>query len=109
MSKDKKGLLPERHVAERVGVSVRTLHRWDVEGVGLPPVIYLRGRRYRSAAGVEKFERDSIRKVSGPRPQRQAQTQAMPRDDAGRLSKPAKPAKIEKRKPAKRAHQHAAR
>ena len=90
MSEDKKGLLPERKVAERVGVSTRTLIRWDHEGVGLPPVIYLRGRRYRSAAALDKFERDRIRSVSGPNPQRVAQTRAQPRNDDGRLAKPAK-------------------
>ena len=79
-------------IAERIGVSTRTLLRWDEAGLGLPPVVYLRGRRYRSAAGIEKWERANLRRGGKPSPQRQAQTRSMPRDSAGRLNKPAKPA-----------------
>ena len=100
----KPGLLPERKVAERYEVSTRTLIRWDEVGLGFPPPVFIRRRRYRSIAALDKFDRDSARKAvdAGPhvgrrpatgqawslKPERQALTQAMPHDDAGRLAKP---------------------
>jgi hypothetical protein len=51
--------LPDRRVAERYGVSVRTLARWDeVPELGFPPPTYIRARKYRSVELLQRFERN---------------------------------------------------
>jgi hypothetical protein len=50
-------LLPERQVAERYGVVPRTLFRWDLDpALGFPRPIYIRGRRFRVEAELDKFD-----------------------------------------------------
>jgi hypothetical protein len=91
------GLLPERKVAERYEVSTRTLIRWDtVKDLGFPPPVFIRRRRYRSIAALDKFDRDSARKAVDDSAH---WAEGQPRAKRGRF----------KKKPAKRAHQHAAR
>jgi hypothetical protein len=52
-------LLPERVAAERYGRNTRTLRRWDaVPELGFPPPIYIRGRRYRDADALERWEKE---------------------------------------------------
>jgi hypothetical protein len=51
--------LPDRKVAERYGVSVRTLDRWDrTPSLGFPRPTYIRDRKYRNVELLERFERD---------------------------------------------------
>jgi hypothetical protein len=51
--------LPDRKVAERYGVSVRTLARWDqTPELGFPSPTYIRGRKYRHVERLERFERN---------------------------------------------------
>jgi len=61
---DGRVLLSDRSVAERYDVSVRTLERWDrTPGLGFPPPIWLRDRRYRSIAALDEWDADNIRKA----------------------------------------------
>jgi hypothetical protein len=72
-------LLSDRRVAERYDVSVRTLARWDeTAGLGFPPPIYIRDRRYRALAALEAWDRNNARKAS---------TQIKPCGVAGRFAK----------------------
>jgi hypothetical protein len=49
--------LPDRLVGERYGRSVKTIERWEKDpALGFPPVIYLRKRRYRSAAALDAWD-----------------------------------------------------
>jgi hypothetical protein len=58
-------LISERKVAARYDVSTRTLARWDLEpGLGFPPVIYVRERRYRELLKLEKWDRANARKAA---------------------------------------------
>jgi hypothetical protein len=51
-------LLPERIVAERYGKHIRTLKRWDATpGLGFPPPIIIRKRRYRDADAIAAWEK----------------------------------------------------
>jgi hypothetical protein len=80
-SESEPGLLPDRLVAERYDVVVRTLERWDATpGLGFPPPIYIRRRRFRELTALEAWERANARKV--------AVAQALPRAQRGRFSKP---------------------
>jgi hypothetical protein len=52
-----RALIPDRVVGERYGRSVKTLERWEKDPeLGFPPVIYLRKRRYRSAAALDAWD-----------------------------------------------------
>jgi hypothetical protein len=52
------GLLPDRFVAERYGVSVRTLERWDKQPkLGFPSPVRINKRRYRKIAKLDEFDR----------------------------------------------------
>ena len=67
--------LPDRKVAERYGVSVRTLARWDqIPDLGFPPPTYIRSRKYRKVELLQHFERDRAtlagEKASGANPVR---------------------------------------
>ena len=87
--KRKPGLLPDRLVAERYDVHVRTLGRWDKDpGLGFPKPVYIPGRRYRSGEELDQFDRDCARRVANPSPHRRAVAQALPRARAGRFNKP---------------------
>ena len=58
-------LLSDRRAAERYDVSTRTLARWDeTPGLGFPPVIYIKDRRYRSLAALEQWDRSLARRAA---------------------------------------------
>jgi hypothetical protein len=51
-------LLPDPKVAERYGVSPRTLPRWDADAeLGFPPRIKIRDRNYRRLSQLLAWER----------------------------------------------------
>jgi hypothetical protein len=55
-------LIPDARVAERYGVSTRTIPRWDADpDLGFPDPVVINGRRYRRRADLERFERAHIR------------------------------------------------
>jgi hypothetical protein len=81
------GLLPDRLVAERYDVSVRTLERWDENlDLGFPPPVYILRRRYRDISKLDAWDRANARKVADPR--NRVAAQALPRAQRGRFSKP---------------------
>jgi hypothetical protein len=50
-------LVPERAVAEKYGVCVRTIMRWGEDpSLGFPPVVIIRRRRYRDLAALEAWD-----------------------------------------------------
>jgi hypothetical protein len=52
-----RSLLSEREAAARYGKTTRTLARWDeTPGLGFPPVIYIRDRRYRDARALDAWD-----------------------------------------------------
>ncbi len=58
-------LLNDRQVAERYGVVVRTLERWDLDpAMKFPPPIRINRRRYREVAALEAWERAELRKAA---------------------------------------------
>ena len=74
-------LLSDRRVAERYDVSTRTLWRWDgTPGLGFPPPIYIRDRRYREVAKLDAWDRANARKAAA---------QGKARGHAGRFTKTA--------------------
>lgn len=88
-SESKPGLLPDRLVAERYDVVVRTLERWDATpDLGFPPPVYIRRRRFRELIALEAWERANARKVANPHNPSRAVAQALPRAGRGRFSKP---------------------
>jgi hypothetical protein len=51
-------LLPDPMVAQRYGVSTRTLPRWDADpALGFPRPIWIRDRKYRRVSELVKWER----------------------------------------------------
>jgi hypothetical protein len=55
-------LIPDARVAERYGVSTRTIPRWDADpDLGFPAPVVINGRRYRRRVDLERFERAHIR------------------------------------------------
>ena len=62
-------LIPDRRAAERYGVHIRTLVRWDkTPGLNFPRPVYLRGRRYRVAAALEQWDLENSRKAAALAP-----------------------------------------
>ena len=62
---DKPVLLAEVRVAERYSVSTRSLARWDnTPELGFPPVVRIRGRRYRSVEALDEWDRTNARKAA---------------------------------------------
>ena len=58
-------LLSDRNTAARYDVSTRTLARWDeTPGLGFPPPVYIRDRRYRELAKLEEWDRNNARKAA---------------------------------------------
>jgi hypothetical protein len=58
-------LIPDRRTAERYGVHIRTLSRWDkTPDLSFPPPVYLRGRRYREAAALDQWDLENSRKAA---------------------------------------------
>jgi hypothetical protein len=71
-------LLPDPRVAERYGVSTRTIPRWDANPeLGFPEAIVINGRRYRRRSELEAFERAH---VSKGRPSARKQQTLSPRN-----------------------------
>jgi hypothetical protein len=65
--KRKAGLLPDREVAQRYGVSVRTVERWSANrALGFPPPVYILRRRYRDIETLDKWDRDCVRRIADP-------------------------------------------
>jgi hypothetical protein len=62
-------LIPDRRVAQRYGVHIRTLARWDAAELGFPPPVYLRGRRYRELARLDEWDRENSRRAASLRAQ----------------------------------------
>jgi hypothetical protein len=51
-------LLPERLVAAKFNVHVRTISRWDADpDLGFPPATVIRKRKYRDAAALDEWAR----------------------------------------------------
>jgi hypothetical protein len=58
-------MLPEREAAARYGKTTRTLARWDeTAGLNFPPVILIRGRRYRDRAALDRWDLENSRKAA---------------------------------------------
>jgi len=82
------GLLPDRLVAQRYDVSVRTLERWDATpDLGFPPPRYIRRRRFRNISELDAWDRRNARRVADPHNPRRAAAQEAPRGQRGRFSK----------------------
>jgi hypothetical protein len=91
----KPGLLPDKQVAQRYGVSVRTVERWDREvGLNFPKPTYIRRRRYRNSAALDQWDKDNARRVANPSPQRRALAQALPRVGRGRFAEASRSAEV---------------
>jgi DNA-binding transcriptional MerR regulator len=58
-------LIPDRRVAERYGVCVRTLRRWDATpGLDFPAPLSIRRRRYRDAAALDQWDLINSRRAA---------------------------------------------
>jgi hypothetical protein len=69
-------LLPDRLVAQRYNVHVRTLVRWDqTPSLEFPPPIRIRGRRYRSAQELAAWEAARMARLVEPAAGEAAATQ----------------------------------
>jgi len=81
-------LIPDRLVAERYDVVVRTLERWDATPeLGFPPPIRVRRRRFRAVDQLNAWDRANARKVADSHNPSRAVAQALPRAQRGRFSK----------------------
>jgi hypothetical protein len=88
-SESKPALIPDRLVAERYDVCVRTLERWDATpGLGFPPPIRIRRRRFRESAALDAWDRANARKVAASPNPSQAVARTLPRAKRGRFRKP---------------------
>lgn len=68
MNENKRRLLPEREVAKRYSVAVRTLSRWDiVPQLDFPPPVLIRGRRYRDESQLDAFDAAAAAKAVAKR------------------------------------------
>ena len=83
-------LIPDRLVALRYDVHVRTLARWEATpGLGFPAPIYIRRRRYREIDKLDRWDKTNARKVANPHnPSRAVAQQAALRAKRGRFAKP---------------------
>jgi hypothetical protein len=87
-SESKPALIPDRLVAERYDVCVRTLERWDATpNLGFPPPIRIRRRRFREVAALDAWDRANARRVAAFPNSSQAVAQSLPRAQRGRFSK----------------------
>jgi hypothetical protein len=76
----KGSMIPDRAVALRYGVSVRTLERWDkTPDSGFPKAIMIRRRRYRRREALDLWDKKCARRG------RRDRDQDLPRADAGRF------------------------
>jgi hypothetical protein len=70
-------LLSDRQVADRYGVVVRTLERWDLDpAMKFPPPIRINRRRYREVAALEAWERAKLRKAAAQHKSRSRKQQS---------------------------------
>jgi hypothetical protein len=52
-----RGLIPDRLVGERYGRGAKTIERWGRDPkLSFPPVVYVRGRRYRSVEALDAWD-----------------------------------------------------
>jgi hypothetical protein len=66
--REKPGLLSDRRVAERYDVVTRTLQRWDEQPeLEFSKPIYIRRRRYRAIAALDKWDRANARRAAAPK------------------------------------------
>ena len=64
-----KALIPDRLVGQRYGVCSRTIARWGKDpALNFPPVIKIRGRRYRDAVALDLWDRTRGVAVAGRAP-----------------------------------------
>jgi hypothetical protein len=81
-------LIPDRLVAERYDVVVRTLERWDATPeLGFPPPVRIRRRRFRAVEALDAWDRANARKAADSPKASRAVAQALPRAQRGRFSK----------------------
>ena len=81
-------LLPDRLVAKRYDVHVRTLARWETTpGLEFPPPIYILRRRYREIEKLDQWDRDNVRRIADAHSPHRDCAQALPRAGAGRFTK----------------------
>ena len=91
-AKRKPVLIPDRLVAERYDVTVRTLERWDLKTeLGFPKAVYVRRRRFRVIDKLDEWDRGNARKAVDSHNPRRALAQALPRAQRGRFTKPHTP------------------
>jgi hypothetical protein len=58
-------LIPDRRVAARYGVCVRTLRRWgQTLELGFPPGIRVNGRWYRDAVALDQWDNENSRRAA---------------------------------------------
>ena len=89
--KRKGGLLPDREVARRYGVSGRTVERWSANrALKFPPPVYILRRRYRDIEKLDKWDRDCVRRVADSNHDLRYVPEALsrPRAQRGRFTKP---------------------
>jgi hypothetical protein len=93
-AKRKAGMIPDREVAKRYVVHVRTLERWDKDrALEFPKPTYIRGRRYRDIEELDGWDRASARnranarKVANPHNPHLDVAQAPPRTQRGHFAK----------------------
>jgi hypothetical protein len=82
-------LIPDRLVALRYDVHVRTLARWErTPDLGFPPPVYIRRRRYREIEKLDQWDKDNAHRVADSHNPHRACAQALPRAQRGRFHKP---------------------
>ena len=87
----KPSLLPDRLVAVRYDVVVRTLERWDtIPDLGFPRPVYIRRRRFREVEKLDAWDRANARKIADPLSTGRTVAQALPRVSRGRFTKPSR-------------------
>jgi hypothetical protein len=66
-------LVPDSVVREEFVITAMTLHRWDHDpGLGFPPPIVIRGRKYRSRQQLEEFKQKKIKQAVAGRKRKAA-------------------------------------
>jgi hypothetical protein len=81
-----RSLLSEREAAARYGKTTRTLVRWDeTAGLNFPPVILIRGRRYRDRAALDAWDLQNSKQAAArarPRSRRLRKAKPSPKPEA---------------------------
>jgi MerR HTH family regulatory protein len=65
-------LIPEAKAAKKCGVCTKTLERWDEKQLGLPPIVWVNGRKFRDADLLDAFLVACVRASSMERPKPRA-------------------------------------